>query len=275
MGQPSTRRPLWIVLAAFLAADVAFWFFLDQDPLSLSQSMLWGILMTSQITLVAIWVGLCTSLFALRFLMGVAALSVHAWMSRDPRSYFIFMGAQMLATAGPLSVARWAGLRVLPPGEFLDGPRELRPHQFRLRNLMTGITGVCLLLGVLRAMPRYAPFGADYDAEWFVGVMISSIGFALIGLVSLWAVLGTGMLALRIGAPIATATLVGMGHSWMFSRQEALHMVRWEVLMMLFVVAPLAVFRYCGYRLEWRCGETRSIDAEDAAVDTVNGATLR
>jgi hypothetical protein len=151
-------------------------------------------------------------------------------------------------------IQKLVGVRIISPFRRFKTPPVTASAQFHLRHLLLGVTGIGLLFGALRAL---TPGGDQLNSILILNQTAFSSGFALIGLVSLWATMGRGMLPLRIGAPMVTALIVGIGLSRLYERSAVVQFVEWTSLEMVVLAGTLGLFRYYGYRVEWRGGEKR------------------
>ncbi len=259
MNTNSNRVPILQLLTISLAADLLTWYFLE-DQWPQPTLVFWYSLIFSQISLSAIWVGLGESHFAWRLLLmpvvtiaASFALSLVSYNWRWP----IAVGSQILTVACPLWITRWAGVRLASPYSTAESVIGLQSMQFRLWHLWAGMTGIGVVLGVSRAWPWPTTWQLfDRKALMLAGC------FAFVALVGLWTALGTGRLPLRIIALILASLGAGAALSLQAGGSpDSYGVVELTLMQMILLAASLGVFRYCGYRLEWRRGTNRSIRA--------------
>ena len=238
MAPRSVWRPLCIMLAVYLMADAAACF---QDRgsvhLTISRAVLLGLL-HSQVDLAAIWLAVGEAGSAGRLLTCGFVLLVPAILF-DDGSFLLLSCWQMFSIWFPLFTARSYGMRIVQLSERAENT-ELAPMQFQLRQLFLGITVVGVLLGLI-------PVLIQQDIPPGAGIFL----MGAIGLVTVWAVFASGMAALRIGAPIATAFVVGVSIASATGANDHIFIIGSMLLQMLLVAAPLGLFRWYGYRLEW------------------------
>jgi hypothetical protein len=157
--------------------------------------------------------------------------------------YFSLCSQLAIATVVGQTILWWCGFRLQGPGKTVQG-RAVNPSrlQFSLGTLLRTVAVVALLLGLVRwfglSDTRYLEFAAILGA-------VAALAVALVWI--------RGYLLFRVGAGVlvvggcAAASLCSGPIHHIY---PALMLSRW-LAMLVFTTASLAVFRVCGYRLEW------------------------
>jgi len=153
---------------------------------------------------------------------------------------WIFAGIGVTTLAGVK--IRLVNCKTCPQGN--DGRR--RPFQFSLGYLISWVTAVALILGLVPTALRYDLVLPALRAEWAPLVTVSA-GGAAISLAALWAALGRGRPIKRLillGPPIVL--FVGLGYL-LDAPLDSLLII--ALLQNAWLLATLAVVRVAGYRL--------------------------
>jgi hypothetical protein len=227
-------------------------------------------LVFAQSSLVAVWAGFGERSIAWR-LMGLiltAALcgGLVAWIPaflgvdnvhvvRLRENCIIFLTAQTGLIFCGLMVARVADARLVRPADsksFERGADQPSRVQFSLAYAFSWMTAAAVVLGILKYAVSVE--AVSWMLNWWLELSILSSANAALALCTLWAVLGTRWLALRVTL-LCVALLAaigghiyegGFGGSWVVATLP--------VLEALWMIASLYVFRVAGYRVVRRAG---------------------
>jgi hypothetical protein len=172
---------------------------------------IWYTLIISQISLVAVWLGLGTTPFLARALLlgGLAYLFIIIMDVKGHRNvsdWPSLFGLQAAVIATPLSFMRWRGIAVIRT-TILNPVHATRPLQFSLRSMLAGVTAIAVVLGAARVFPWEAVRGI-YD------VLVFAAAFAATALVAVWSGFGSGPLLLRLAVLMLVPALVGLAIAW-------------------------------------------------------------
>ncbi len=224
-------------------------------------------LIFSQVSLVAMWVGLARRPMHWPLAALVGLLLVWGAVLADPGFQVIpgwfgtlgwpmVLSLQAIAVVGPLWMARWVGVRVETAAGFrpLDRPDPDRPIQFSIAFLLGWITLVAVFLGLCRWMlltgwlrPDSAGWG---DAEDWKEIALVVAGNAVLAWPLPWAVLGTRLPLLR-GLVGCLAVVAVIGTYELMDISAAYH-VAFRMLFLAqagLLAGSLAIVRIDGYRL--------------------------
>ena len=172
------------------------------------------------------------------------------------RGNFLGMPAgSLLAGASGLFVAHRLGVRLGVPDELESaaGPASRWP-QFTIRSLMVLTAIVALLVAGFRAL-KLPP----YDTA----AVVWGLGFAVVGLLGVWAIMGRSHLAGRCGVLFLTSPLAGVAVAQIIGadREGRVYIVAIMVLHSALLLGSLALVRSRGIRLI-----RATIDARPAGV---------
>lgn len=256
-----------LLLAAFLAADAATLICGGNIDFPRPAAVAHFALGLSQLSLLAIWMGLGNLhvLLRLPIASGVATVLTVYVHHGSLALWIALVAVLLLVVAVPLGIARWrTGLR-LDAGSAEGSPfAERRPVQFSLRNLMLSVTLIGVALGLMRALaPLIQVRGYQ---PWHEAPIIGG-GLAIVGLAATWFGLGTGRWLLKCCTLIAVTGGVG----WLFAVVAGPPVHRLPVFLLVAIetvllAGSLAVLRIAGYRLTRRAsgGTIVAELAEDA-----------
>jgi hypothetical protein len=205
-------------------------------------------LVFSQVSLVAIWIGLGATSALLRALglaaaVGFGTLALRALHDRSGL-WLVLLAIQVVAVIGPLAAARLCGIRLVR--EATPATRSAgRPLQFTLWHLFAGLTVTAVLMGIGRlVLPEIA--GPRVYGE----LIVIGGGFAAIALVAVWAGLGIGAVWLKPPVLLSVSAGVGYGIAILVEgRDDVPPLVAMSVAQALCLAGSLAVVRRAGYRL--------------------------
>jgi len=161
----------------------------------------------------------------------------------DWETFFIFIFATVLVAA-VLTVFRCFGFRIGLPTTGGIARTEL---QFGIRHLLILTVVVAVVLAIGRNLKiSYS----DIDDVPFLAVIASA--YALIGILSPWALLGGNLVVVRGVFLLAIAAAVGWGVGQVipFTLSFWIGIGLTEAVLL---IASLLVLRFCGYRLMRRC----------------------
>lgn len=201
-----------------------------------------------QALLMALWVATSSSAPKER-LVGLIAGTVflEALFASDLRREFLGLATVtvLLATTS-LLVVRWLGVRLARPA---DPDRLARGEgeglRFTIRGLMIFVAAVALLSAGTRALREAGP------GRFLLQMVIWSLCFVVVGLVALWAALGSGRPLRRGPVLFALAPALGV----FFAVGVDAHRAGWVYILLTMMSYPalllgsLLVVRSCGYRL--------------------------
>ena len=216
-------------------------------------------LVQSQVGLAAIWIGIGPCRLPWRIL--ITALIVWACSAHKANGLLGTLQAmsqtQLLEVALPLWVANWVGLRFRSSDSYDDSIPRLLSGQFRLRDLWAAITGIGSAIGLLYPLLKSDGWLTDRTFP-----LVLAAPFALVTIVSLWAVMGPRYLPFRFIAQTAITLSTAWASCLYVGSQSPYIFVAWHLVQFVQLTIFLGIFRYCGYRLEWRRPETSTISGE-------------
>lgn len=204
-------------------------------------------LLFSQIALAAIWLSLGNRGAVARIAAYsgvVASVTVGLLAIEDQlQLWLVLLALQTLGTSGPLTVARWFGLRL----RVTDLAGDEQPWQFTIKHVFALTTACALLLGLIRLVRPWIDIGNSLIEASFIGG-----GFAVVALVAAWVSLGRGRLLLKAAAlPVATFLVGGtfIGIEGSTALPDALGMMAIVFGQMVSLSMSLMVLRRLNYRL--------------------------
>jgi hypothetical protein len=223
----------------------------------------------SQVSLVAIWMGLGRTPAAMRIAVGLPLLIAlgdpETLSSVVPYRPLIDFTAQVAtAVAVPLLVARLLGVRltninVTPPPPPARGRQRF---QFSIRFQFGLMTALAVILGTLQWTGSYALIPATYRIDIHCTIVPLALGHAVMAWAVIWAALGVRATGLRMMV-LVCATLAASVFT-----PTTLYVLGWPVayaeplvppngIFIFLEAALLAVslwlFRRAGYRVVFRC----------------------
>jgi hypothetical protein len=197
----------WLVLIHFVAGLVCCVVSRNYHTHSYQQAVFIG-LVFSQPSLVGLWAGLGTGpwwarlvgvLVGLIYLGGLFSVGVK---EVDVNLVFMIVFAG-LSVAGLLTVCRYFALRIRP----IDADTSHKTAaQFSIRQLML----FTLVVACVMALAKWLLPHVDIDGHFLVLLLIG-VPFVMLGLVAVWAILGTRHARLGTIAVLLVAPLLGFG----------------------------------------------------------------
>jgi hypothetical protein len=148
-----------------------------------------------------------------------------------------------LTVAGFLAITRFLGCRI--HAISVDGSKKTAV-QFSIRQLMLLTLVVACLIAVAKSVEPHVDMRSDLVMAFLVGVP-----FVILGLVAVWAILGTKRPRLGIVLVSLLAPALGVGSAAVFGESES-ETGLWITATMtaaLVLVVSLYVIRRCGFRV--------------------------
>ena len=216
----------------------------------------------SQISLLAIWLGLGRTAGLWRLAGTLLAVAAWSYLMTGPigllRDWAVYPLVQAFAVGTPLLAARVCGLQLADGEAPLLGPGRF---QFSILYLLGCTTALAVILSTLHYIARvWVPVLSIIRRP---NEVVLPVGSAIMAIVGLWATLGTRWTAAG-GSPWPTACVLVFGMQGMLLgvllriapfRRCSPFCAFWRcspVWSALSLVASLLVFRVAGYRLSWR-----------------------
>ena len=274
MRRRRARLPVLLLLVVFVMADLAVGVVLvprQQGPTDLAKSVLplAQVLACAQVSLVAVWLALGTRSVSGPWRLVGAWVVIFFWAKvlriieplRDWELFSSGLTMSFITQAGGVALAllavRYAG-SALADGPADLGPEEAGPRsfQFSLRTLLWGTAAAAFCLATSRLLIHYYRV-TELPYALVLRPAVWGVGRAMIGLVAVWAVLGSRRLVARLLLPwpviAAAAPLLGYtgGYDWLPGPAWS----SWRALLLaafaegLVVMVSLAAVRLSGLRL--------------------------
>ena len=274
MRRRRARLPILLLLVVFVLADLAVAVVLvprRQGPTDLAKSVLpvAEVLAYAQVSLAAVWLALggravsgpwrlvgawVVIFFWGRVLRIIAGLTDWDLFSSGLAVMFI---SQAAAVALVLLAVRYAGFALADKPSDV-GPEEAGPRSFRfsLRTLLMGTAAAAFCMATSRLLIHYYRV-TELPQALVLRPAVWGVGHAVIGLVAVWAVLGSRWLVARLLLPwpvIAAAAplfVYSGGYDWL----PAPAWSNWRTLLLaafaegLLIMASLVAVRLSGLRL--------------------------
>ncbi len=274
MRRRRARLPILLLLVVFVTADLAVGVLFvprRQGPTDLAKSVLpvAQVLAYSQVSLAAVWLALggrsvsgpwrLVGAWVVIFFWGRALRIMAALRDWDLFSsgLTVMFVAQAAVIALVLLAARYAGFALA------DGPSDIRPEEagrrsfrFSLRTLLWGTAAAAFCMATSRLLIHYYRV-TELPQALVLRPAVWGVGHAVIGLVAVWAVLGSPWLVARLLLPwlviAAAAPLLRFtgGYDWLPGPAWS----DWKALLLaafaegLVVIVSLAAVRLSGLRL--------------------------
>ena len=202
-------------------------------------------LVFAQASLLGVWSGLAAGPWWLRLIVlgvGSGCLGIGVGIAigeADWETFFIFAFTSVTVTA-VLTVFRCIRFRIGLPTSECNDRTEL---QFSIRHLLI----LTVVVAVMLAVGRNLKFSlSDIGEVPFLVILASA--YALVGVLSPWAILGGRLVVVRGMFLLAVAT----GAGWGVGQMVSFAVVYWIGMALtegVLLVASLLVVRSCGYRL--------------------------
>jgi hypothetical protein len=274
MRRRRARLPILLLLVLFVMADLAIGLLLiprRQGPTDLVKSILPAaqVLAYSQVSVAAVWLALGVRSVSAPWRLVGAWVVIFFWgrvlrIMAALRDWDLFSSgltltfvAQAAAIAITLLAARYAGFALA------DNPSNLRPDEagprsfrFSLRTLLWGTAAAAFCMATSRLLIHYYRV-TELPQALVLRPAVWGVGHAVIGLVAVWAVLGSRWLVARLLLPwpviVAATPLLTYtgGYDWLPGPAWS----NWPTLLLtafaegLLVMISLAAVRLSGLRL--------------------------
>jgi hypothetical protein len=210
-------------------------------------------LVFAQTSLLGIWGGLGPSAWLVRLtgvLIGLVYLGTLFSIGVDALELVVlfllmtvFLG---VAVTGLLALCRCFGFRIRAIG--VDRPKKA---QFSIRQLLFLTLIVACLCAVADwlELPFFTDWYASVIRQNFVHLLLIDVPFVILGLISVWAILGTKRLRLGIVGVLLLAPLLGFVMPAVVGDSEAAVWITATMTAALVLVVSLYVIRRCGFRV--------------------------
>jgi len=220
-------------------------------------------LVFSQASLLGLWGGLGTGNWVARlvavfvgliYLGGLFCIGVEE-LKPELVLMIVFAG---LSIAGLLTVCRCFGLRICPIG--VDTSHKTAA-QFSIRHLML----LTLIVACVTALAKWLQPHVDTDGD-FLMLLLITVPFVILGLVAVWAILGTEHPRLVIVVVLLLAVLLGLSLKAVVGLLDAGYWITATMTTALAVIVSLYAIRRCGFRVTRRpkCKSALSSEHETA-----------